>query len=62
MIVQPNPIKKILIEFENNETYKLDIKNKTETELYIKIIENALDLHICSYDELIMEKYNGELV
>lgn len=62
MIVQPNPIKKILIEFENNETYKLDIKNKTETELYIKIIENALDLHIYSYDELIMEKYNGELV
>lgn len=62
MIVQPNPIKKILIEFENNETYKLDIKNKTETELYIKIIENALDLHIRSYDELIMEKYNGELV
>ena len=56
MIVQPNPIKKILIEFENNETYELDIKNKTETEFCIEIIENTLDLKIYSYDELVIKK------
>lgn len=62
MTIQHNPIKRIIVEFESGEVYKLELKNNTETRLSVNITTSDLDLHIRSYDELIMEKYNGELV
>jgi hypothetical protein len=56
MTIQHNPIKRIVVEFESGEVYKLELKNNTETRLSVNITTSDLDLHIHSYDELIMEK------
>lgn len=56
MTIQYNPIKRIAVEFESGEVYKLELKNNTETRLSVNITTSDLDLHIRSYDELIMEK------
>ena len=56
MTIQHNPIKRITVEFESGEVYKLELKNNTETRLSVNITTSDLDLHIRSYDELIMEK------
>lgn len=56
MTIQHNPVKRILVEFESSEVYKLELKNNIETRLSVNITTSDLDLHIRSYDELIMEK------
>lgn len=56
MTIQHNPVKRILVEFESGEVYKLELKNNIETRLSVNITTSDLDLHIRSYDELIMEK------
>lgn len=56
MTIQHNPIKRITVEFESGEVYKLELKNNTETRLSVNITTSDLDLHIRSYDELILEK------
>ena len=56
MTIKHNPIKRIAVEFKSGEVYKLELKNNTETRLSVNITTSDLDLHIRSYDELIMEK------
>lgn len=56
MIIQHNPVRCIAVEFESGKVYKLELKNNTETRLSVNITTSDLDLHIRSYDELIMKK------
>lgn len=56
MTIQHNPVRCIAVEFESGEVYKLELKNNTETRLSVNITASDLDLHIRSYDELIMKK------
>lgn len=56
MTIQHNPVKRIVVEFESGEVYKLELKNNIETSLSVNITTSDLDLHIRSYDELIVGK------
>ena len=56
MKILSNPIKQFIIEFKSGESYGLEVKDSDEVEINLNISENNLDLHIHSYDELIMRK------
>ena len=56
MKILSNPIKQFIIEFKSGESYGLEVKDSDEVEVNLNISENNLDLHINSYDELIMRK------
>ena len=62
MTILSNPVKQFIIEFKSGELYGLEVKDNDDVEVKLNISENNLDLHIHSYDGLVVRKEKSKCI